>query len=237
MDDAQPVRYALRLADDALILGHRLSEWCGHAPLLEEELALANIGLDLIGQAQRLYDYVGEMRRQRPRIRCGSPICAMRPLIETRCWSSSRNGDFAATIARQIPSGAAVARPPFWRLMTGSRDTTPSSGIAAPAQHEADYHLRHAREWLVRPGDGTPGKPPPNLEVALDVTAGYTPVNCSESDEMVRMLVADGVGADPVDSGAVWDTTVDAVLAEATLLRPPADGWMQTGGRRGRHTE
>ena len=222
--------YVLGLADDALILGHRLSEWCGHAPLLEEELALANIGLDLIGQARRLYDYAGDLEHKG---RDQDALAYLRdaPAYRNLLLVEQPNGDFASTIARQFLYTAYTA--PFWRQMTGSRDTT-LAGIAAAAQHEADYHLRHAREWLVRLGDGTP-ESHRRAQEALDALWPYTG-ELFESDETVGTLVAEGIAADPAPIRAVWDTTVDAVLAEATLSRP-ADGWMQSGGRHGRHTE
>ena len=117
--------------------------------------------------------------------------------------------------------------------MTGSRDPT-LAGIAAAAQHEADYHLRHAGEWLVRLGDGT-AESRRRAQAALDALWPYTG-ELFESDEMIGTLVAEGIAVDPAPIRAVWDTAVDAVLAEATLSRP-ADGWMQSGGRHGRHTE
>jgi ring-1,2-phenylacetyl-CoA epoxidase subunit PaaC len=222
--------YTLRLADDALILGHRLSEWCGHAPLLEEELALANIGLDLIGQARRLYDYADEMEGKG---RGQDALAYLRdaPAYRNLLLIEQPNGDFAATIARQFLYAAYTA--PFWWQMTGSRDAT-LAGIAIEAQHEADYHLRHVGEWLVRLGDGTE-ESHHRVQAALDALWPYSG-ELFESDEMVGMLVAEGVAADPASIRAAWDTTVDAVFAEATLSRP-ADGWTQSGGRRGRHTE
>lgn len=222
--------YILGLADDALILGHRLSEWCGHAPLLEEELALANIGLDLLGQARRLYDYAGVLEgkgRDQDALAYLRDAAAYRNLLLVE----QPNGDFAMTIARQFLYVAYAA--PFWRATTGSNDTT-LAGIAAEAQHEAAYHLRHAGEWLARLGDGT-AESHRRTQAALDALWPYTG-ELFESDEMVATLVAEGSAADPAPVRAAWDTTVDAVLAEATLARP-ADGWMQTGGRRGRHTE
>jgi ring-1,2-phenylacetyl-CoA epoxidase subunit PaaC len=222
--------YVLGLADEALILGHRLSEWCGHAPLLEEELALANIGLDLIGQARALYDYAGALEGKG---RDQDALAYLRdaPAYRNLLLVEQPNGDFAATIARQFLYAAYTA--PFWRQMTGSRDPT-LAGIAAAAQHEADYHLRHAGEWLVRLGDGT-AESRRRAQAALDALWPYTG-ELFESDEMVGTLVAEGIAADPAPIWAVWDTVVDAVLAEATLSRP-ADGWMQSGGRHGRHTE
>jgi ring-1,2-phenylacetyl-CoA epoxidase subunit PaaC len=222
--------YVLGLADDGLILGHRLSEWCGHAPLLEEDLALANIGLDLIGQARRLYDYAGALEGK---ARDQDALAYLRdaPQYRNLLLVEQPNGDFAATIARQFLYAAFAA--PFWQSMTESTDA-PLADIAAEAQHQAVYHLRHAGEWLVRLGDGT-AESRRRAQEALDALWPYTG-ELFESDEMVRTLVAAGIAADPASNRAAWDTTVDAVLAEATLSRP-ADGWMQSGGRRGRHTE
>ena len=222
--------YVLGLADDALVLGHRLSEWCGHAPLLEEELALANIGLDLIGQARALYDYAGALEGK------GRDQDALAYLRDAPQYSNlllveQPNGDFAMTIARQFLYAAYAA--PFWRATAGSKDAT-LARIAVEAQHQADYHLRHAGEWLVRLGDGT-AESRRRAQGTLDALWPYTG-ELFESNEMVAAFVADGLAADPAPIRAGWNKTVDAVLAEATLTRP-ADSWMQTGGRRGRHSE
>jgi ring-1,2-phenylacetyl-CoA epoxidase subunit PaaC len=206
----------LGLADDALILGHRLSEWCGHAPLLEEELALANIGLDLIGQARSLYDYAGIIEGEG---RDQDALAYRRdaPQFRNLLLVEQPNGDFATTIARQFLYSAYAA--PFWREMAGSGDAT-LAGIAAEAQHQAAYHLRHAGDWLVRLGDGTE-ESHRRAQDALDALWPY-----------IGEMFGDGTAS----LRAEWGRTVDAVLAEATLTRPP-DGWMQTGGRRGRHSE
>jgi ring-1,2-phenylacetyl-CoA epoxidase subunit PaaC len=206
----------LGLADDALILGHRLSEWCGHAPLLEEELALANIGLDLIGQARSLYDHAGAIEgkgRDQDALAYRRDAGAFRNLLLVE----QPNGDFAMTIARQFLYSAYAA--PFWRETAGSDDAN-LAGIAAEAQHQAAYHLRHAGDWLIRLGDGT-AESHRRAQDAIDALWPYT-------GEMF--------GGDAADFRHEWDETVDAVLAEATLARPK-DGWMQTGGRRGRHSE
>jgi ring-1,2-phenylacetyl-CoA epoxidase subunit PaaC len=206
----------LGLADDALILGHRLSEWCGHAPLLEEELALANIGLDLIGQARSLYDYAGALEGEG---RDEDALAYRRdaPQFRNLLLVEQPNGDFATTIARQFLYSAYAA--PFWREMAGSGDAT-LAGIAAEAQHQAAYHLRHAGDWLVRLGDGTE-ESRRRAQDALDALWPY-----------IGEMFEDGTASLRTE----WGRTVDAVLAEATLTRPP-DGWMQTGGRRGRHSE
>jgi ring-1,2-phenylacetyl-CoA epoxidase subunit PaaC len=208
--------YVLGLADDALILGHRLSEWCGHAPLLEEELALANIGLDLIGQARALYDYAGAIEGK------GHDQDALTyrrdaPQFRNLLLVEQPNGDFAMTIARQFLYSAYAA--PFWAAMTGSDDAT-LAGIAATARHEAAYHLRHAGDWLIRLGDGTE-ESHRRAQDALDNLWPY----------IGEMFQGENAGL-----RGEWDETVAAVLSEATLVRP-ADGWMQTGGRSGRHSE
>src|SRR6185437_422065 len=141
------------------------------------------------------------------------------------------NGDFAMTIARQFLYAAYAA--PFWRATAGSKDET-LARIAAEARHQEDYHLRHAGEWLVRLGDGT-DESRRRAQAALDVLWPYTG-ELFESDETIATLMADGLSADPAPIRAAWNKTVDAVLAEATLTRP-TDGWMQTGGRYGRHSE
>jgi ring-1,2-phenylacetyl-CoA epoxidase subunit PaaC len=222
--------YGLRLADDALILGHRLSEWCGHAPLLEEELALANIGLDLIGNARALYDYAGRIEGKG---RDQDALAYLRDALQYRnlLLIEQPNGDFATTIARQFLYSAHAA--PFWHAMTGSRDPT-LAALAGSAKDEAAYHLRHAGHWLIRLGDGT-DESHRRAQAALDGLWPFTG-EMFEADATVAALVAPGIAADPALVRAGWDRTVAAVLAEATLARP-ADGWMQSGGRHGRHSE
>ncbi|HXP06422.1 MAG TPA: 1,2-phenylacetyl-CoA epoxidase subunit PaaC [Stellaceae bacterium] len=211
-----PFDDVLGLADDALILGHRLSEWCGHAPLLEEELSLANIGLDLIGQARALYDYAGAIEGKG---RDQDALAYLRdaPQFHNLLLVEQPNGDFAMTIARQFLYSTYAA--PFWRATAGSKDTT-LAGIAATAQHEVAYHLRHSGEWLVRLGDGTE-ESHRRAQDAIDYLWPYT-------GEMLE--------GDNASLRREWDETVAGVLDEATLKRPK-DGWMQTGGRLGRHSE
>jgi ring-1,2-phenylacetyl-CoA epoxidase subunit PaaC len=213
---ATPFDYVLALADDALVLGHRMSEWCGHAPLLEEELALANIGLDLIGQARALYDYAGVIEgkgRDQDALAYRRDASQFRNLLLVE----QPNGDFAMTIARQFLYSAYAA--PFWRGMAGSNDAT-LAGIATTVRHEAAYHLRHAGEWLVRLGDGTE-ESHRRAQEAVDHLWPYTGEMFEGGSAPLRVE---------------WDEIVADVLAEATLTRPN-DGWMQTGGRQGRHSE
>ncbi len=228
--DAPLVQYALRLADNALVLGHRLSEWCGHAPMLEEDIALANIALDLIGQARPLYAYAAELEGEG---RNEDKLAYLRDASQYRnvLLVEQPNGDFAVTIVRQFLYAAFMA--PFWRLLAGSRDET-LAAVAAKAEKEAAYHLRHSAEWLIRLGDGTP-ESHARAQAALDELWMYTG-ELFEADAIERGLIERGVALDPQTLRPEWDETVDRVLGEATLKRPP-DGWMQTGGRTGRHSE
>jgi ring-1,2-phenylacetyl-CoA epoxidase subunit PaaC len=224
------VLYVLRRADDALVLGHRLSEWIGHGPMLEEEMALGNIGLDLIGQARSLYAYAAELegagrdedayayRRDAPGYR--NLLLAEHP-----------NGDFGQTMVRQLFYSAFAD--PYWRAMAASTDAT-LAAIAAKSEKESAYHLRHAAEWVIRLGDGT-AESHVRAQDAVDGLWSYTG-EMFECDAAESTLVAAGVAADPATLRAEWDRTVDAVLSRATLARP-ARGWMQSGGRSGRHSE
>jgi ring-1,2-phenylacetyl-CoA epoxidase subunit PaaC len=224
------VCYSLRLADSALILGHRLSEWIGHAPLLEEELALANIGLDLIGEARALYDYAGNVEgkgRDEDALAYRRDAGQFRNLLLVE----QPNGDFAVTIVRQFLYSAWAY--PFWRELARSRDAT-LAAIAAKAEKEAAYHLRHAGEWLIRLGDGTADSHR-RAQAALDELWPYTG-ELFETDAVEDALITAGIAVNPAALRPEWERTVAGVLAEATLTAP-AGPWMQSGGRIGRHSE
>ena len=223
-------RYALRLADDALILGHRLSEWIGHAPMLEEELALGNIALDLIGEARALYSYAGAVEgagRDEDALAYRRDAAGFRNLLLVE----QPNGDFAATIVRQFLYSAFIG--PFWRALMGSRDAT-LAAIAAKAEKEAAYHRRHAGEWLIRLGDGT-AESHRRAQEALDDLWIYAG-EMFEMDADERALAAEGIAVARALLRDEWEESDRKLLAEATLARPAA-GWTQTGGRNGRHSE
>jgi ring-1,2-phenylacetyl-CoA epoxidase subunit PaaC len=223
VEETPLVRQLLCLADDALILGHRLSEWTGRAPTLEEELALANIALDLIGQARALYSYAGTLT--------GHTEDQLAYLRDAPAWRNCLlvelpNGDFAFSIVRLLLVSAFVD--PFWRGAIASTDST-IAAVAAKAEKETAYHLRHAAEWLIRLGDGT-AESHRRPQTALDDLWPYT-------GELFTAVAGDtGTAPDPISLRDTWNATVDSVLARATLERPQ-DGWMQSGGRDGRHTE
>ena len=207
LEESPRIRTLLTLADDALILGHRTSEWTGHAPALEEELALANIALDLIGQARALYQATGLPEDDLAYLR--DPHQFRNALI-----AELPNGDFAYTIVRLLLVSVASDR--FWRGAVAFDDPD-IAAIAAKAEKETAYHVRHAADWLIRLGDGTE-ESHRRAQTALTALWPYT-----------------GELTDRTDRNA-WLSAIDPILARATLVRP-ADGWMQSGGRDGRHTE
>ncbi len=213
--------YCLRLADDRLVLGHRLSEWCGHAPILEEDIALANIALDLIGQANLFYGLVGDPD-QLAYLRDG--IDYQNALIV-----ELPKGDFAFTIIRQFLFSAAA----LCQMEALSRSTNADlGGIAAKATKETRYHVRHAGDWVLKLGDGTE-ESHRRAQDALNALWRYTG-ELFLMDAVDETLIAERVV--PRLDPAQWRETVTDVIHRATLTVPD-DGYMQRGGRQGRHTE
>jgi ring-1,2-phenylacetyl-CoA epoxidase subunit PaaC len=227
---ADLVAYTHYLADDALVLAQRLGEWAANAPEFEEDVALSNIGLDLLGQARALLTYAGEVEGAG---RDEDALAYLRQEAELRnCLLVEQpNGDFAVTIARQLLfSGYQLG---LYRALAGSADPT-LAAVAGKAVKEVDYHLDHAAGWVIRLGDGTEHSHA-RMQRALDALWPYTG-ELFEADDVVRGLVAEGVAVDPAGLRAGWDGELDPVLAEATLTRPDP-GWQHSGGRRGVHTE
>jgi ring-1,2-phenylacetyl-CoA epoxidase subunit PaaC len=224
------VLYALRRADDALILGHRLSEWCGHAPMMEEDMALANMGLDLLGQARELYSYAAKVEGK------GNDEDKFAYLRDVRQYRNlllleQPNRDFARTITRQFFYAAFADL--YWRAMMKSRDAT-LAAIAAKSEKESAYHVRHSSEWVIRLGDGTE-ESHRRAQTAVDDLGAYTG-EMFEADDGERGLIDAGIAVDPAALRPRWMETVSNVLREATLVLPKSD-WMQQGGRSGRHSE
>jgi ring-1,2-phenylacetyl-CoA epoxidase subunit PaaC len=224
------VLYALRRADDALILGHRLSEWCGQAPALEEDMALANMGLDLLGQARELYSYAAKVEGQ------GNDEDKFAYLRDVRQYRNlllleQPNGDFAHTMVRQFFYAGFVDL--YWRAMMKSSDAT-LAAIAAKAEKESAYHLRHSSEWIVRLGDGTE-ESHLRAQTAIDDLWAFTG-EMFHIDGSERALIDSGIAVNPVTQRPQWLKTVSDIVSEATLVLPRSD-WMQQGGRSGRHSE
>jgi ring-1,2-phenylacetyl-CoA epoxidase subunit PaaC len=224
------VLYTLRRADDALILGHRLSEWCGHAPMLEEDMALANMGLDLLGQARELYSYAAQTEGN------GNDEDKFAYLRDVRQYRNlllveQPNGDFSHTIVRQFFYAAFADL--YWRAMVKSSDAT-LAAIAAKSEKESAYHLRHSSEWMVRLGDGT-AESHTRTQTAIDDLWAFTG-EMFEADDSERVLVEADVVIDSAALHPQWAKTVSAIVSEATLSLP-GTAWMQKGGRSGRHSE
>ena len=229
-DAAVLFEYIVSLADDALVLGHRLSQWSGQAPMLEEDIALSNLALDLIGQARLLYAYAGSIEgkgRDEDQLAYRRDEHAYRNLLLVE----QPNGDFATTMMRQLVYAAFMH--PYYQALTTSNDPRLAE-IAAKAVKEMAYHVRHAAEWVIRLGDGTE-ESHARAAAALDEVWMYTGELFAMADGE-RALLAEGVAVDRKTIRPLWEATIKAVLAEATLQRP-ADRWMQTGGRAGRHGE
>ena len=224
------VLYALRRADDGLILGHRLSEWCGHAPMLEEDMALSNIALDLLGQARELYSYAA---RVEGRDNDEDKLAYLRDVRQYRnlLLLEQPNGDFARTLVRQFFYSAFADL--YWRAMMTSDDAT-LAAIAAKSEKESAYHLRHSSEWMVRLGDGT-AESHARAQTAIDDLWAFTG-EMFEVDGSERALIDAGIAIDPLTLRPQWLKTVSDIVGEATLALPKND-WMQQGGRDGRHSE
>lgn len=224
------VLYVLRRADDALILGHRLSEWCGHAPMMEEDMALANMGLDLLGQARELYSHAAKVEGKD---NDEDKFAYLRDVRQYRnlLLLEQPNGDFARTMARQF--FYAVFADLYWRAMMKSSDKT-LAAIAAKSEKESAYHVRHTSEWMIRLGDGT-DESHRRAQTAIDDLWAYTG-EMFEVDDSERVLIDAGIGVDPATLRPRWLKTIASVLDEATLVLPKND-WMQQGGRIGRHSE
>ncbi|RSB24947.1 1,2-phenylacetyl-CoA epoxidase subunit PaaC [Enterobacter cloacae] len=221
--------YALRLGDNGLVLSQRLGAWCGHAPELEIDLALANIGLDLLGQARNFLACAAEREGQgdEDTLAFGRDERQFHNLL----LAEQPNGNFADTIARQYLMDAwNVAL--YERLIHSSDSQL--AAIAAKAIKEARYHLRFSRGWLVRLGDGSETSSQ-KMQQAIDNLWRFT-AELFEADDVQLELIESGVAVDPRTLRQPWENEVFAGLREATL-RVPDETAYRTGGKRGLHTE
>lgn len=224
------LQYAVRLGDDALVLGHRLSEWCSYAPFLEEDLALTNVALDYIGRARMFYAYAAELSDDG---RSEDSFAYLRDCREFRnlLLHELPRGDFAFTMARQyLVDEYALA---YMRALQGSTDSR-LAGIADKAVKESTYHLRRSRDWMLRLGDGTE-ESHDRLQTAVNDLWGYTH-ELFEPDDLEASLIEQGIAVDSAALKPDWERAVAATLDEATLVAPDGD-WSVRGGRQGIHTE
>jgi ring-1,2-phenylacetyl-CoA epoxidase subunit PaaC len=236
-----PVDYLLQLADNALVLGQRNAEWCGHGPVLEEDIALTNISLDLIGQARLLYQHVAALQgggatedslayfREPQQFR--NCTLVELPHHGPLAGTASADRDYATTIVRNFLFSALMVA--LWDALQQSKDVQ-LAAIAAKSLKETRYHLRHARDWLVRLGDGT-DESHRRAQAALDHLLPYTQEFWIASPAETA-AAADATGVDPRLLRESWERELDDALTEATLRKPAAAGYVPRG-KQGDHSE
>ena len=236
-----PVDYLLHLADNALILGQRNAEWCGHVPVLEEDIALSNNSLDLIGQARLLYQHAATLIgngatedtlayfRDVPDFK-NYTLCEL-PHLPLMSATAQGDRDFAMTMARNFLYSSLMVL--VWEQLQSSKDEQ-LAAIAAKSLKEARYHLRHSRDWLVRLGDGT-DESHARMQAAIDALMPYTrEFWVASAPEQAAQANGSGVEVTALQSD--WNAIVDAALAEATLKRPADSAFLPTG-KQGIHSE
>lgn len=234
------IEYLLRLGDSTLVLGQRLAEWCGHGPVLEEDIALANIALDLLGQARLIYAHAGRLEG---RGRDEDAFAYFRDVPEYRnatlaelpnsgvASAGAAPADYALTMARNLLFGAYHCE--LWQALADSADRD-LAAIAAKSLKEARYHLRHAADWIVRFGDGTV-ESHARAQRALDALWPYTH-ELFETDTVETAVAQHGIGVESARLRPGWRAIVGAILEEATLA-VPADTAFRSAGKLGRHSE
>ena len=232
MEDPDPLfDWLLRLGDNAVVLSHRLSEWCGHGPVLEEDLALTNVALDLIGQARMWLGYAGEAEGQG---RSDDQLAYLRDAADYRnvLLVEQPNGDYAHSMARQLYFDA-------WHFelleaLTESADARVAE-IAAKSLKEVSYHLGRSAEWVVTLGDGTT-ESHQRMQAAADELWRYTG-EMFEMDAVEARMAADRTSVDLATLRAPWLARLEGIFEEATLTLPDPKAWMAGGGKRGVHSE
>jgi ring-1,2-phenylacetyl-CoA epoxidase subunit PaaC len=245
--------YTLQLADNALIIGHRISEWCGHGPILEQDIALTNTALDHLGQARSFYQHAASIFNALPQdekskifsstalqniINAGNEIDEDDLAYLRDGWDfrnlllvEQPNKDWAYTVARSFFYDAYNFY--FYTELQNSKDTA-LAAIAEKSLKEVTYHLRWSSEWMIRLGDGTE-ESHIRLQNAVNDHWKFTG-ELTTMTEVERVMQKEGIGVDLEKIKASWDKKINEVLDEATLIRPETP-WMQQGGKEGRHTE
>lgn len=223
-------KFVLRHGDDSLILGHRMSEWCGHGPILEEDIAMTNIALDLVGQATSLLEYAADIEGKG---RTADDLAFLRLEREygNLLLVEQRNGNFGDTMVRQFLFDA--FRKLLYESLRSSSDAR-LSAIAEKSLKETNYHLKHSSEWVIRLGDGTP-ESHERIQQSLNELWRYTN-ELFYWDEVEQELFDQGVIQDLRLLKSAWKDHVLRVLQEATLTIPD-NNWQFDGGRKGKHSE
>jgi ring-1,2-phenylacetyl-CoA epoxidase subunit PaaC len=222
--------YTLRIADDSLILGHRVSEWCGHGPILEEDIALTNIALDLVGQATNFLEYAAEVEGKD---RSADDLAFLRYEREFKnlLLVEQKNEDFGYTITRQFYFD--VFRKFFFEALCSSADSQ-LAAIAEKSLKETKYHLKHSSEWMIRLGDGT-DESHERVQNAVNDLWRFTE-EIFFMDEVDESLIKENIAIDLNPIKSLWMNYVQEIFAEATLEVPNVK-WQQKGGRTGLHSE
>lgn len=223
--------YLLRLADDRLILGHRLSEWAAHAPVLEEDIALANMALDYIGQANSLLEYAAEIEDK------GRDQDKLAFFRDEREYLNLKlvelpKGDFGFTIARQFLFSTFAML--HYEAMANIEDPQ-LRGMTQKSLKEYRYHFRHSKQWLIRLGDGTE-ESHQRIQSSIDDLWPFTD-ELFYMDEVDEILIKENLAVNLEDLRKEWKKLVYETLEEATLTIPDEDQYMQEGSRNGIHTE
>ena len=255
MEQQTLIDYTLHLADNALVLGHRNSEWTGHGPILEQDIALSNIALDLIGQARNFYQYAARLSNEgvdaaavgaaglgagsgREATSGGFGVTEDTLAYLRDAWDyrncllvEQDNGDWAKTILRLF--FFSTYQYYFYQRLQLSRDRE-LAAIAEKSYKEVTYHLRWSSEWVIRLGDGTE-ESHRRMKEALDQLWKFTGELFVPAD-YEKALAEKGIAVDLTALRSQWEERVEAVFQQARLTRPMS-AWEQTGGKQGRHTE
>lgn len=222
--------YLLRLADDTLILGQRLSEWCGHGPILEEDIALSNIALDYIGQSTHVYKQLVALKNDGVD-EDAIALTRMESEYVNALLMELPNGDYATTIARQYYYSSFYLL--FLEQLMNSTDPF-LSGFAEKSIKEVKYHLQHSTDWMLRLGDGTP-ESHNRMQHAVNSLWPFIG-ELFQDDELDTQAASEGWGVSRLSLKTVWMDRLNAVFSEAGL-KVSEEAWYHFGGRKGRHTE
>jgi len=223
--------YYLRIGDTCLVLGHRLSEWCGHGPMLEEDIAMANMALDLTGQAELMLSYASDQDELK---RSADELAFLRDVLQYRnvLLAEQPNGDFAVTMMRQFL--ISIFNEHLYRNLTQSKNKN-LAAFAEKSLKEVIYHVRHSSGWVLRLGNGTE-ESHERAQNALNDLWIFTD-DLFDSDNTDKLLMKEKIAADPDLIREKWIQDVKSVLIEAGLTIPEVKNFMRIGGKQGRHTE
>ncbi len=224
------VKYCLRIGDSSLILGQRMAEWCSKGPILEEDIALSNIGLDLFGQSRTMLTYAGELEGK-GRTENDFAFKRLERDFYNNLLSEQPNGHFGDTVIRNMLHSAFYFH--LYSALTKSTDSQ-ISGFAVKSLKEVTYHLRHSAEWTVRLGDGTE-ESHDKVQESLNNIWEYTE-DLFAMNEVDKVLISEDIAIDLNKIRPLWNDTINSIIERATLTRPE-DGYMQKGSLNGMHSE